>query len=64
MWTSLFVLRRGRDSNPRCPKGHNGFRDRPVQPLRHPSSYVNPGKVESLPGDAAMLREPLPQVPQ
>src|SRR3712207_5235252 len=25
--------RRGRDSNPRCPCGHNGFRDRPIQPL-------------------------------
>ena len=32
-----FRLRRGRDSNPRCPERHNGFRDRPVQPLRHPS---------------------------
>ncbi len=30
--------RRGRDSNPRC-RGypHNGFRDRPIQPLSHPS---------------------------
>ncbi len=27
--------RRGRDSNPRCPYGHNGFRDRPIQPLSH-----------------------------
>ena len=31
--------RRGRDSNPRC-RGypHNGFRDRPIQPLSHPSA--------------------------
>ncbi len=28
-------MRRGRDSNPGYPKGYNGFRDRPVQPLRH-----------------------------
>lgn len=26
--------RRVRDSNPRCPQRHNGFRDRPVRPLR------------------------------
>ena len=30
--------RRGRDSNPRYAFTHNGFRDRPVQPLRHPSA--------------------------
>ena len=32
------LRRRGRDSNPRC-RGypHNGFRDRPIQPLSHPS---------------------------
>ena len=30
--------RRGRDSNPRCPQRHNGFRDRPVRPLRHLSA--------------------------
>ncbi len=30
-----FALRRERDSNPRCPEEHNGFRDRPVRPLRH-----------------------------
>ncbi len=28
---------RERDSNPRCAHAHNGFRDRPVRPLRHPS---------------------------
>ena len=27
--------RRGWDSNPRWPEGHTGFRNRPVQPLRH-----------------------------
>ncbi len=30
--------RRGWDSNPRYPCGHNGFRDRPVRPLRHLSA--------------------------
>ena len=30
--------RRGRNSNPRCPCGHNGFRDRPDEPLRHLSA--------------------------
>ena len=35
----LPVERRGRDLNPRWPKDHNGFRDRPVRPLRHPSMY-------------------------
>jgi hypothetical protein len=33
------LMRRGRDSNPGYPKGHNGFRDRPVQPLRHLSFW-------------------------
>ena len=28
-------LRRGWDSNPRKARAFNGFRDRPVQPLRH-----------------------------
>ena len=31
----LNPARRGRDSNPGYPHGHNGFRDRPDQPLRH-----------------------------
>jgi hypothetical protein len=31
------IWRRDRDSNPGCHRWHNGFRDRPVQPLRHPS---------------------------
>gem|GEM_PF-2228968 len=39
-------LRKDRDSNPGCPQGHNGFRDRPDRPLRHLSvnltrSYVS-----------------------
>src|SRR3546814_7612002 len=29
--------RMGRDSNPRCPCGHTGFRDQRLQPLGHPS---------------------------
>jgi hypothetical protein len=32
------IKRRGRDSNPRYPYGHTGFRDRPNQPLWHLSS--------------------------
>ena len=32
------MQRRGRDSNPRYGCPHNGFRDRPIQPLSHPSS--------------------------
>ena len=32
--------RRGWDSNPRYARAHNGFRDRPVRPLRHLSTYV------------------------
>jgi hypothetical protein len=28
-------LRRGRDSNPRYPYGHNGFQDRRLKPLSH-----------------------------
>gem|GEM_PF-2625857 len=31
------LVRRGWDSNPRYPGGYNGFRDRPIQPLWHPS---------------------------
>ncbi len=33
--------RRGRDLNPRDPCGSNGFRNRPVQPLRHLSAPVS-----------------------
>ena len=32
--------RRGWDSNPRYPYEHNGFRDRPIQPLSHLSALV------------------------
>src|SRR5438034_11732632 len=35
LWT---VWRRERDSNPRCPEGHNRFRVCPVRPLRHLSA--------------------------
>ena len=38
--TATPVRRRGRDSNPRYPCGHNGFRDRPIQPLSHPSEAL------------------------
>ena len=34
----LLLLRKDRDSNPGTPKGVNGFRDRPVRPLRHLSN--------------------------
>ena len=34
----LFLHRRGRDSNPRYPKGHTGFRNQLDQPLRHLST--------------------------
>src|SRR5690606_21762110 len=30
-------VRRGWDSNPRCPRGHVGFQDRCIRPLCHPS---------------------------
>ncbi len=33
------VWRRGRDSNPRYSREYNGFRDRPVRPLRHLSVF-------------------------
>ena len=35
--------RRGRDSNPRYGCPHNGFRDRPIQPLSHPSERTDHG---------------------
>ncbi len=36
--------RRGWDSNPRCTGyAHNGFRDRPIQPLSHPSGSASGG---------------------
>ena len=36
--TGPFFWRRGRDSNPRSPRGDNAFRVRPVRPLRHLSA--------------------------
>lgn len=38
LWTVLW--RRSRDSNPGWSYPHNGFRDRPVQPLRHSSAFA------------------------
>jgi hypothetical protein len=35
----IHVLRRERDSNPRSSYPDNGFRDRPIRPLWHLSSY-------------------------
>ena len=35
--------RRGWDSNPRYACTHNGFRDRPIQPLSHPSESAHQG---------------------
>ena len=48
--------RRGWDSNPRWPEGHNGFRDRPIQPLWHLSAgdYTN--------GSSDGSRNDVPQV--
>jgi len=43
----MLSIRRGRDSNPGSPRRLNGFRDRPVQPLRHLSdklSLIQPDK--------------------
>jgi hypothetical protein len=38
------VKRRGRDSNPRWTEmAHNGFRDRRIQPLCHPSEMAFSG---------------------
>ncbi len=34
-----FPKRRGWDSNPRCPEGQTGFRDRRIQPLCHLSGF-------------------------
>ncbi len=34
--------RRERDSNPRCPQRHNGFQDRRIKPLCHPSAGDEP----------------------
>ena len=40
--TSFTNWRRGRDSNPRWSCPHNDFRDRPIQPLWHPSKNASP----------------------
>jgi hypothetical protein len=43
--------RREWDSNPRYARAYNGFRDRPVRPLRHPSARDSKG----LPGPPSLL---------
>ena len=55
--------RRGWDSNPRYARAYNGFRDRPVQPLRHPSAvwrdhaaFIYAGAAPSATAAAATLR--------
>jgi hypothetical protein len=45
--------RRGWDSNPRYPLGHNGFRDRPDRPLRHLSATCAGRWLSHRPGRAA-----------
>src|SRR3546814_9821586 len=45
------LWRRGWDSNPRYPCEHNGFRDRPVRPLRHLSTWsLASGGADHTPG--------------
>ena len=41
-WCGIMRWRRSRDSNPGWSYPHNGFRDRPVQPLRHFSAAAYP----------------------
>jgi hypothetical protein len=50
-----FIWRRRRDSNPRYPDyGQNGFRDRRIQPLCHPSAGM--GLVENQSRMVSVLR--------
>ena len=44
----LLNWRRGWDSNPRYARAYNGFRDRPVRPLRHPSALDYIGLFRSI----------------
>ena len=37
-----FVWRKGRDLNPRWSHPHNGFQDRRIKPLCHPSALAAP----------------------
>ena len=46
------IWRRGWDSNPRYACAHNGFRDRPVRPLRHPSAGGGPYRTDPKVGKA------------
>ena len=51
--------RREWDSNPRCPRGHNGFRDRPIRPLSHPSGReVSRGRRDGLRRSPAAVSRP------
>src|SRR5262249_2427199 len=47
---AVFKWRRERDSNPRCACAHNGFRDRPIQPLSHLSAGENTRSGLTFPG--------------
>ena len=40
------IWRRERDSNSRYDCSHNGFRDRPIQPLWHPSAGLRLFRLE------------------
>ena len=48
------LWRWGWDSNPRYAHAHNGFRDRPVRPLRHPTPIAKSGAV--VPGLARFAK--------
>ena len=47
LMTTAFVLRKDRDSNPGYSYLYNGFRDRPVRPLRHLSIALSQLRVQS-----------------
>ena len=68
-WAKQGAWRREWDSNPRYARAYNGFRDRPVRPLRHPSAVrpattcaqaianaASASKIWLRRGAAAMLR--------
>ena len=50
------LWRWGWDSNPRYACAYNGFRDRPVQPLRHPTAdRLSRGFIQAGPGSANLF---------
>ena len=56
--------RRGWDSNPRYSREYNGFRDRPVRPLRHPSARHRPDPCRGARGrPVRSRREPTLKAP-